>query len=101
MSAWSEAVWVQKKIASTLTTIQTQTDKIPNLINSATNALNSLSTIISQLNNTDHGLEAIAELAAKKGMVLTTNSGTASEPVPENVDSANVADGALFFIQEN
>ena len=124
MSAWSEAVWVAKKIKtvenitnsalgnlqSAITGINTTVtginSKIPNNMSTLITNINSeitnqehgLLALYNQLTNSSYGLEAIANLAVKKNVILTTNSGTNQAPQPTNVNNSDVVNGALFFI---
>ena len=81
MSAWSEAVWLLKKVKASFSSNNKNIDDI-----------------LTELNDDDYGLEALADLVVKKNVVMTTNSGTSAQPVPQGVLPEDVVNGAMFFI---
>lgn len=81
MSAWSEAVWLLKNVKASLSSNNKNVDDV-----------------LAELNDEDYGLEALADLVVKKNVVMTTNSGTSAQPVPQGVAPGDVVNGAMFFI---
>ena len=105
MSAWSEAVWVSGKIKAVKNTVDTINTTV-NSIDTAVDTVQSdvqnqtygLLALYNMLSDSDYGLAAIADLAVKKNVILTTNTGTDQAPQPANISNTDVVNGALFFI---
>ena len=99
MSAWAEAVWVKNfidTINTTVSNISTTVSSIRDNTQLLENQNYGLSAIV---NNPTYGLFAIANSVQQKNIILTTNSGTEENPIPEGVLDSNIANGALFFIK--
>ena len=81
MSAWSEVVWLLKNVKASLSSNNKNIDDV-----------------LTELNDEDYGLEALADLVVKKNVVMATNTGTRTNPVPNGVSTDDVVNGAMFFI---